>query len=172
VGAKLRPEWTKALLGGEVLYKPRPWLPARMPSFTNRAASLAQGMAAQHGYPPLTAPEPPIDEAAAKVGQRLVSADGGFACIACHAVGQVKATQVFESAGINLAYAEERLRPYYERWLRNPQETILNQMPVYFDEECKSPLIDYYEAIAPTDRGDQAFQLRENAPPVGAELGP
>ena len=103
-------------------------------------------MALQHGYPPLAPGERPIDMEAAKVGQKLVSADGGFSCISCHAVGEVGATQVFEAPGINLAHSSERLlKPYFQRWLRSPLQVDPNtKMPVYFDEEGKSPLSDIF----------------------------
>ncbi|MCI0535753.1 MAG: c-type cytochrome [Verrucomicrobiales bacterium] len=177
LGGKLKPEWARSILAGELPYKPRPWLESRMPAFASRAALLAEGMAAQHGYPPQTVAEPALDQAAAQVGQRLVSADNGFGCIACHAVGQVKATQVFESAGINLAYSETRLlRSYYERWLRNPVAMDpLTKMPAYFDEEGKSPLTDYYDGngLKQIDAIWQYLRLGERMPPPpGAESGP
>jgi cytochrome c2 len=102
LGGKLRPEWSAQFLAGALKYKPRPWIESRMPAFASRATALAAGLAAQHGHPATTPAEPPIDQTEAKLGQKLVSSDGGFSCIACHAVGEFGATQVFESAGINL----------------------------------------------------------------------
>ena len=57
------------------------------------------------------------------------------------------ATQVFEAPGINLATSGARLRPdFFKRWLRNPPLVDpTTKMPVYFDEEGKSPLTDVYE---------------------------
>jgi mono/diheme cytochrome c family protein len=150
LGGKLRPEWTSAFIAGQLPYKPRPaahadghvWLPARMPAFASRAALLAEGLAAAHGVPPRTPAEPPVDAAAAKLGETLVSANGGFACVTCHAVGPSTATQVFETEGINLAYAHERLLPaFFRRWLRNPLAVDpQTKMPVYFDEDGRSPV--------------------------------
>jgi mono/diheme cytochrome c family protein/cytochrome c2 len=150
LGDKLRPEWSKAFIAGEVSYKPRPWLTARMPSFTNRAGPLAEGMAGLHGYPPQTAAEPAIDQEAARIGRRLVSANGGFFCVSCHGVGDAAATQVFEAPGINLAHGGERLlKPHFHRWLRNPLRVEpTTKMPVYFDNEGKSPLAEVYEGDA------------------------
>jgi mono/diheme cytochrome c family protein len=147
LGGKLKPEWTKAFIAGEVSYKPRPWIESRMPHFAQRAEGLAAGLAAQHGYSPRTASEPPIDQEAAKIGRKLVSANGGFFCVSCHAAGSFAAQQVFESNGVNLAYTGERiLKPYYHRWLRNPLRIDpITKMPVYFDNEGKSPLADIYE---------------------------
>ena len=125
-----------------------------MPAFTSRADGLAQGLAMLHGFPARTPVAPPVDAEVAKVGQRLVSAAGGFSCIACHAVGELGATQVFDSPGINLALAGERLlKPYFQRWLRNPLAIDAStKMPVYFDEEGRSPLVDVLD-------GDGAKQL-------------
>lgn len=147
IGGKLRPEWSRAFIAGEVAYKPRPWVEARMPAFPKFAAGLSQGLVMTHGHPPKTAEEPPIDQDAAKVGQKLISAVGGFSCISCHAAGAFGATQVFESAGINFAYSGERLlKSFYHRWVRNPlMIDPATKMPVYFDEEGKSPLADIFE---------------------------
>jgi mono/diheme cytochrome c family protein len=155
VGEKLKPEWVDAFLSGKIPYKPRPWLDARMPSFPTFAQPLAQGIAMRLGFPPKTAPEPAIDRQAAQVGQKLVSSEGGLSCISCHAVGSVAATQVFENAGINFAYISERLlKPYYERWLRNPLAIDpVSKMPVFFDEDLRSPLVGFYE-------GDGAKQIQ------------
>jgi mono/diheme cytochrome c family protein len=150
VGQRLRPEWTEAFIAGRVPYRPRPethadgqvWLPARMPVFASRAPFLAGGLAAMHGLPPHTPVEPAVDAKLAKIGEALLSAHGGFSCVTCHAVGGSAATQVFETEGINLAYASERLLPEFaRRWLLNPLKVDPHtKMPVYFDEDGKSPL--------------------------------
>ena len=147
LGGKLRPEWSKRFIGGEIAIRPRFWLDARMPAFHQRAEGLAAGMAMLHGYPPRTPTDPPIDQEVAKVGQKLVATPpNGFACVQCHGVAKVGATQVFESNGINLALTGDRLlKPYYRRWLRNPLRIDPStKMPVYFDEEGRSPLTDVY----------------------------
>jgi cytochrome c2 len=154
IGGKLKPEWACQFIAGRIPYKPRPWLDARMPAFPSYAAGLGDGLTMLYGCPPKTAPEPPIDAAAAAVGQRLVSAEGGLSCISCHAIGRIPATQVFENAGVNLAYASERLlKPYFQRWVRNPLAIDpVSKMPVFFDEELRSPLPDFYQ-------GDGAKQI-------------
>ena len=127
LGGKLRPEWTAQFIAGKVSYKPRPWIETRMPYFPARAEWLAAGLAAAHGLPPKTPAEPAPDPAETKIGLKLVSADGGFSCIACHAAGSFGATQVFESAGVNLAWTSERLqREYFDRWLVKPTGIGLN----------------------------------------------
>ena len=151
LGGKLRPEWSAKFIAGKIPYKPRAekhprgelWLEARMPAYPSRAELLASGLATWHGIGAHTASEPPVDMELAKIGQKLVGKDGGFSCVSCHAIGSLEASEVFESEGINLAYAAERLLPaFYRRWLRSPI-TIDPQtkMPLYFDEG-KSPLTE------------------------------
>jgi hypothetical protein len=171
LGGKLKPEWAKAFIAGEINDKPRPWLDARMPAFTVRAEALAQGLAMGHGQPPQTAPEPPIDMEAAKVGQKLVSMAGGLSCVLCHAVGDTAAAQVFngEAAGINFAYSGERLlRPFFEQWVTNPQLIDPStKMPVYFDEEGKGLLADVYGGDGAKQRNAiwQYLRLGKKMPP-------
>lgn len=148
LGGKLKPEWAKAFIAGEVSDKPRPWLEARMPAFPAYASAVAQGLALSHGFAAETPPEMAVDPDAAAIGRKLVSAAGGFSCTACHAVGDTPATQgISEGAGINLAYSWERLlKPYFEQWVRNPLSMDPStKMPVYFDEQGRSPLVDLYE---------------------------
>jgi mono/diheme cytochrome c family protein len=157
LGGKLKPEWSAKFIAGDILYKPRlethprgePWLEARMPAFKSRAALLAEGMAALHGFPPRTPPEPPVDHDLAKIGQKLVGKEGGFSCVSCHAVAGLAATDVFEGEGINLAWSYERLqRDYYYRWMRNPLSIDpQTKMPVYF-EDGKSPLTEILDGDA------------------------
>jgi mono/diheme cytochrome c family protein len=154
LGGKLRPEWIAAFISGKIPYKPRsethprgePWLFARMPVFGAHGQSLADGMAALHGYPPRTSMEK-ADPDLAKIGQKLVGKEGGFSCVSCHAVGPVQATDVFDSEGINLAWSAERLLPqYYRRWVRNPLAIDpQTKMPIYFDEDGRSPLTEIME---------------------------
>jgi mono/diheme cytochrome c family protein len=177
IAGKLRPEWMEQFLAGQIASRPRPWLSARMPAFPQYARGLAQGFAMLHGVPPVTPAEPAIDLAAAKVGQKLVSAEGGFSCIACHAVAKVGATQVFENAGINLAYGANRLlKPYFQRWVRNPLAIDpVSKMPVFFDENFRSPLADIYDGngAGQVDAIWQYMRLGDQMPPPnGTQSGP
>ncbi len=143
---KLRPEYAAGFIAGTETWKPRPWLDARMPNFPAYAEHLGTGLAMIAGLPPKTAADPaPADTAElAKAGQKLVSANGGFACISCHPVGAMGATQVFEAPGINLAHSFGRIQnSYFRRWLRAPTSVDpATKMPTYFDEEGKSPFPD------------------------------
>ncbi len=157
LGGKLKPEWAAKFLAGEIPHKMRyddhprgePWVDARMPAFKSRATWLAAGMAAQHGVPPRTPPEPPVDRKLAELGRQLTGKDGGFSCVSCHAVGPQPAREVFDSEGINLADSAARLLPdYYRRWFRNPVAIDpQTKMPVYFDEG-RSPLTEILEGDA------------------------
>jgi mono/diheme cytochrome c family protein len=142
LGGKLRPEWMASFIGGEITYKPRHWLPARMPAFKSRAAEIAIGLVMSRGAAPVSPAEPPIDNDLAAVGRKLISVNGGFSCVLCHAVNKTPATQVFESEGVNLGYSAARIqRAYYYRWVRNPQSIDpQTKMPRFFSEDDKSPL--------------------------------
>jgi hypothetical protein len=168
LGGKLKPEWSARFLAGAISDKPRPWLEARMPAFAKWAEPLAKGLAMSHGFAPRTPVEAPPDAALAAIGQKLVSAEGGFSCVSCHDVGKVKATQVFEGPGINLAFSFDRLlQPYYFRWLRNPQAIDpATKMPAYFIDGT-SPLTEVLEG-SPEKQIDAMWQyirLGPNMPP-------
>ena len=169
LGEKLKPEWAAKFIAGEVSYKPRPWLESRMPAFASRAKLLAQGLAMQHGYPAHTPAEPPIDMDAVKLGRKLVSAVGGFSCVTCHDVGDTGTNQVFETPGLNLARSGERLlKPFFKRWVRNPvQIDPATKMPVYFDENGRSPLTDFYDGDGSKTINSiwQYLRLGEKMPP-------
>ncbi len=148
---KLKPEWAVKFIAGTETWKPRPWLESRMPAFPAFAQNLGVGLATSHGFGTKTAEDVAPDAELAKVGVKLVSANGGFACTSCHSVGDFGATQVFEAPGINLAHSHERLQPdFFRRWLRSPPSIDSNsKMPAYFDEEGRSALADVLEGDGP-----------------------
>jgi mono/diheme cytochrome c family protein len=150
LGAKLKPEWAKRFIAGEVKDKPRPWMQQRMPAFPAHATSVAVGLAALHGNPPESAPERSPDTQMAATGAKLISAAGGFSCVACHAVGSFTSGQVVETPGVNLAHSSERLlKSYFDRWVMNPVLLEPNtKMPVYFDAQGRSQLTDILEGDA------------------------
>ncbi|MBN8247346.1 MAG: hypothetical protein J0L84_07870 [Verrucomicrobia bacterium] len=83
-------------------------------------------------------------------------------------MGEFGATQVFEAPGINLAHSVDRLLPeYYRRWLRAPTSIDPeSKMPVYFDENGRSPLPDVLEGDGPKTIGAiwEYLRLGEKAP--------
>ena len=151
LGGKLRPEWAAAFIAGKPMPKPRTWLESRMPGFPAHAEGLAEGLATRHGWPSVTPSEPPPSAELAEKGRKLVSANGGFSCVSCHGVADFGATAVFEAPGINLALSHERLQPdYYRRWIRSPLSVDPNtKMPVYFDDQGKSPLSEFFDGDGP-----------------------
>lgn len=150
LGGKLKPEWAARFIGGEVPYKPRPWLKTRMPAFPAYAKPLADGLAALHGHPANTLAEPTLNPELVTTGAKLVSSAGGFSCVACHPVKDAAAAVVVESPGVNLAYSGERLlSPFFHRWLMNPIAIDPGtKMPVYFDAEGRSQLTEFFDGDA------------------------
>ena len=144
IGGKLKPDWAAKFIAGKETWKPRPWLESRMPGFPAYAALLGEGLATSHGLTPGAPTDTDADPELAKTGQKLVSANGGFACVSCHSVGDFGATQVFEAPGINLSHSFDRIQPsYFRRWVRSPTSIDSNtKMPGYFDDEGKSSLSD------------------------------
>lgn len=149
-GEKLRPEWSAPFIAGQVSYKPRPYLRARMPAWPTRAHGLAKGLAAEHGFSPATPAYPPPDESLAQVGQKLVGAAGGFSCVQCHAVGAQPPLAPFEAPAINFAHVSERLRKeHYFRWVFNPIKVDpTTKMPAFADADGKTALRDVHDGDA------------------------
>ncbi len=149
IGGKLKPEWSRRILGGSLAKRQRPWLTARMPAFPARADSLAKGLALLNGHPPVTPPDVPVDVEKAAIGRKLVSANGGFFCFSCHGIGDLNPAQVFDAQGINLARVGERLLPeYFRRWMRSPLRIDPQaKMPAYFNQG-QSALFDVLDGDA------------------------
>ncbi len=148
-GEKLKPDWMGAFLSGRVPYRPRPWLPVRMPAFPARADLLARGLALSHGCPPIQAPEPAPDPALAGIGIRLAGKNGGLACTSCHDVGRVAAVGVFEAPGPNLMHTRERLRrDYYLRWMLAPLRVEPGTKMPQFSNEGRSQLTEFLDGDA------------------------
>jgi len=141
-GEKLKPEWTAKLLLGQLDYRLRPWLRARMPAFPARANLLAHALPLEHGFAPLSPADPSPEEKLVPFGRKLLSKDGGFACTTCHGVGSLKPVGVFEAPGPNLQYVKERLNPhYFARWVYNPLRVHKDtKMPAFADHDGKTSL--------------------------------
>jgi hypothetical protein len=143
-GDKLRPEWVQKFIGGKLDYKPRYFLRARMPAFTARAATLATGIAEQHGVSPIL-PEPPKPKAQlVEAGRALCgkTANVGFSCNQCHPIAGVAPFAPFEAPSINFEYVAERVRPdYYFRWMHDPARIDpATKMPRFADFDDKTGL--------------------------------
>ncbi len=120
-GEKLRAEWIERILRGELAYRPRPWLEARMPAFPHFAQRLALGLAAQHGVEPETSrSKPNLTESERNLAEGLLS-KSGLDCRQCHAPAGEDLKLANQAQGIGLAFMADRLREdYFYRWLRDP----------------------------------------------------
>lgn len=148
-GEKLRPEWMAKFINGDIHYKPRYWLRARMPAFAPHGQDIAQGLALEHGVAPASTPPPAPKQDLADIGQKLVGRDGGFQCITCHSIVDHKAVSPFEAPGPNLLHVSERLNhDYYIRWMRKPMQFQPGtKMPV-FGENGKTTLREILDGDA------------------------
>lgn len=135
-GEKLQPDYLKKILAGEVDQRPRPWLDAKMPSFKERSALLAESMAAAHGFSNKFEEGPKAETDFEKIGKKLTGTQGGFSCIICHDAGPKKAIAAFEVKGIDLMLSKERLRPdYYLRWMLDPPRIVPHtKMPKFSND--------------------------------------
>jgi len=147
-GEKLHSEWVKNLLEGSLDYKPRPGLAARMPAFPAEAENMAHGLAAQHGFPPEDADQPPIDSELAAAGRELALSENRFRCNSCHGVGADGPLAGADTETINFAHIPERLRRgFFDRFTRDPQRTLPGtQMPQYVTDGGKSTVPDVLNA--------------------------
>jgi mono/diheme cytochrome c family protein len=144
VGDKLRPEWMAEFIAGRCGYRTRPWLEQRMPAFATGVELLAQGLAMERGHPPTTSAAPATESVDPEIGRRLLGQEGGFACVACHAVGDKPAATASDAPGINLGYATQRLRKdWFHRWMRWPARVEpATKMPRFAAEDGTTQLGD------------------------------
>ena len=118
-GEKLHSGWTERLLAGKLAYRSRPWLKARMPAFPAQAASIARGLAAEHG---VSGDRPPADDPKMIETGRLLTLKGaGLDCRQCHGLENLTQRQETNAQGISFLHMAERLRyDYYQRWMLDP----------------------------------------------------
>jgi mono/diheme cytochrome c family protein len=152
-GEKLRPQWSAKFIAGEVAYKPRPYLHARMPAFKSRAAWLAEGLAAEHGVGTSEPAYPKPDAEMSATGSKLAgkTPNAAFQCTQCHAVAKNPPFAPFEAPAINFMHVSERLRKdYYHRWMHNPILIDTNtKMPAFEREgEGKTTILTTYDGDA------------------------
>lgn len=137
-GEKLKPYWSKMFIGGQLAWRPRPWLKSRMPAFPAHAALLARGMAAEHG---MSAPESTASsksdhshsEMQIQLGNQLTSKKA-LDCRQCHGIGDNLPTgdeKTKIAPGINFVHIRERLDDdYYRRFVLDPPRyDISTKMP-------------------------------------------
>jgi mono/diheme cytochrome c family protein/sugar phosphate isomerase/epimerase len=134
-GEKLHVAWLSKLLSGELPYRTRPWLKARMPSFPSHSESLARALAGEHGIADSPAPASrESDPSLAVLGDRLARKDGGLDCRSCHAVGKDQPTgdeRTKVAQGINFVHIRERMpADFYLRFVLDPpRHDVTTRMP-------------------------------------------
>jgi mono/diheme cytochrome c family protein len=137
VGDMLQYDWLKNTIHGTLEEKTRPMLVARMPGFGPYSSGLAEGLAAQHGYPPERMTYTDSLKKGRK-GKRIVET---LNCYSCHAAGDRK-SNTFEVAGINFVKSGKRLhRNFAIRWTLEPGRVRGDTgMPAFFQWGEPSPL--------------------------------
>ncbi|QDV37087.1 Cytochrome c [Tautonia plasticadhaerens] len=127
VGGKLRPEYLDLALTGEAPVA-RPWLSMRMPRYAfepgeaDAIASYFRNHDRVEGARPADHEPPSLG---GEVGLTLLGREG-FGCVSCHVVGgRIPPGGEAETLGPDLGLAHRRMtRPYYDRWLGDPQRII------------------------------------------------
>ena len=120
-GAKLRPEWTAAVLNEGAAV--RPYMATRMPLFGRENVRHLPAVMELADARPDAAPQPDVfapgmAEAAGKHGRKLVGT-GGLSCIACHNFAGNKSLGV---PALDLATTGQRLKwDWFRRYLVDPQ---------------------------------------------------
>jgi mono/diheme cytochrome c family protein len=152
-GEKLKPDWVARRLRGDLSYKPRPWLHARMPKFPLHADALAAGLAAEHGFGITAEPSFDARPELASIGRRLTSVDGGLKCRQCHGEGDLRSTADAAAniaPGINHAYVRERLRyDFFMRLMLDPMRyNPRSKMPQFAMTEQRTAITDVYHGDA------------------------
>lgn len=145
-GEKLHVPWMASLLRGDLPYKSRPWLKARMPAYPAYSKVLSQALAARHAA--LPAPNQLVTDATdgeavlqtIAAGRELTLKDG-LDCRQCHGLGAETPTADKDAKlalGVNFSHVSERVRkPFYDRWMIDPLRIDpLTKMPKFaFDGE-------------------------------------
>jgi cytochrome c551/c552 len=151
-GEKLQPGWTRSLLAGELSYKSRPWLVARMPAFAAYAEPLAGGLACEHGIDPHEQTSQSFDRELASVGEQL-TLQTGLDCRQCHAIGSQqprgdKETKI--ALGVNFSYIRDRMRrDAYHRFMFDPPRYDINTKMIRLSENgLTTKLKTFFDADA------------------------
>ncbi|MDB5390501.1 MAG: Trehalose utilization [Planctomycetaceae bacterium] len=138
-GEKLRPDWIARLLRGDLKYKTRPLLKARMPAFP-AYSWLGEGMAKEHGAwfvaPNASSEQNPQDAPLVELGHQLTLKTKGLDCRQCHGVGAEQPSgdkSTLISPGINFSVTAERMDfDFFPRLMMNPPRyDPSSRMPVF-----------------------------------------
>jgi len=171
-GEKFRPAWTERLLSGQLDYKSRPWIGARMPAFPLYAATLAHGLAAEHGVDPAERPSHAFDAKLAAIGEKL-TLQTGLDCRQCHAIGKLeprgdKETKIH--VGVNFTYIRDRLRrDSYHRFMLDPPRYDINTKMIRLSENrLTTKLKAYFDADA-QQQFDAVWHYIQSLPEPGEQ---
>ena len=169
-GEKFRPPWTERLLQGNLGYRSRPWLKARMPAFKSYATKIAHGLAVEHGVNPYESTDHRFKQELADIGHKL-SLQSGLDCRQCHAIANLqprgdKNTQI--ALGVNLAYVRDRLRyESYQRFMLNPSRYDRNTKMIRLSENgITTKLRRYFDADAKKQFDAVWHYIQSLTPPV------
>ena len=151
-GEKLQPTWTESLFAGESIFKSRPWIRARMPSFPAYAKALAHGLAAEHAVNPHQQSLLEVDADLAAIGENLTR-QTALDCRQCHGIGNQlprgdKNTKIAE--GINFTDIRDRMRrDAYERFMFDPPRYDINTRMIRLSEDGLTTKVkEYFDADA------------------------
>ncbi|HEX5244736.1 MAG TPA: hypothetical protein VFW23_15845 [Tepidisphaeraceae bacterium] len=170
-GQKLRPQWMEKFIAGQIPYKPRYYLLARMPGFVARGKLIADGLAEEAGCSLTYPPYPKADPGLASIGQKLAgrAPNESFSCVQCHSIANQPPLAPFEAPAPNFIYVTDRLRhDYYDRWLHNPLRIDPeSKMPRFDDDDGKTGVTSVLDGDA-----HKQFGALWNYMLLGSEMKP
>lgn len=140
-GEKLQPSWTESMVSGNLSYKSRPWLTARMPAFPAYARSLAHGLAAEHAVDPHEKQMLPVNPELVRVGEKL-SLQTGLDCRQCHGIGDQRPrgdedTKI--ALGISFDHIRDRMRrEAYQRFMLDPPRYDIKTKMIRLSEDGRT----------------------------------
>lgn len=151
-GEKFQSDWLETLLRGNLTYKSRPWVKARMPAFPAYAKALTEGFAHEHAMSAEASPPVAAESELVAIGEKL-TLQSGLDCRQCHAIGDLqprgdKDTQI--NIGINFTYIRDRLRrESYDRFMIDPPRYDINTKMIRLSVNGRTTkLKEYFDADA------------------------
>ncbi|MHB1307744.1 MAG: DUF6797 domain-containing protein [Limisphaerales bacterium] len=171
-GEKLRPEWTERLLRGQLPYKVRPKMEARMPAFPAHARELARGLAMAHGCPPESPEAGPANPGLVVAGDALAR-KGALGCVDCHAVADQPALAGADTVTINFSHIPDRLRKeYYDAYVFDPPRWLPGtMMPQFVNDDGTTGIAGHFNGDA-RRQFDALWHFMRHLPPAPGTNSP
>lgn len=174
-GEKLTADWLERQFAGQLSYKSRPWLQARMPAFPAYSAALAHGFAAEHGVAAGDHESVPLDPDRVRIGEELTR-QTGLDCRQCHAIGDQQPRGDEKTAialGINFVHIGDRMRPEaYRRFIMDPPRyDVTTRMIKLSADGLTTHLKHYFDGDA-KQQFDAIWQYIESLPEPSPNPGP